>query len=132
VNRDLEKALVHDFPSLYRGRHLDVRKGGRGFAVEDGWERIIRRLSERLEPTFAGTSARLSKVKERSGVLWVTMVGTSRDDAEVKRLIAKAERASTDICELCGAQGRLRMLRGYAVTQCDHCLETCIQERRWM
>lgn len=50
MRRELDKALVDDFPTLYRDRHADMRSTGMfwGFETGDGWYGIIRRLSERL------------------------------------------------------------------------------------
>ena len=124
MKQDLDEALVRDFPALYRERHLDYRVSGmgRGFEVEDGWEPLIRRLSETLEPLVVGTDAYVSHVKEKWGVLRFRIWGESRDDVEVKRLIAEAEDASAEICEQCGAPGLLRTARGSALTRCDPCL----------
>jgi hypothetical protein len=133
MSPDLDAALVRDFPELYSERHLDVREScmGRGFEVEDGWEPLIRRLSEKLEVLVVGTDAHAAQVKEKWGVLRFVMDGTSRDNASAKRLIAEAQDASASICETCGAPGELRKIRYTVLTACDPCFERRLRARRW-
>jgi hypothetical protein len=54
VRQELDEALVRDFPLLYRDRHGDMRSTCMVWGFPgDGWEPLIRRLSERLEPMIA-------------------------------------------------------------------------------
>ncbi|MGO9832841.1 MAG: hypothetical protein ACLP1X_01360, partial [Polyangiaceae bacterium] len=59
MHPDLDVALVRDFPHLYRDRCGDTRETRMcdGFPG-DGWEPIIRRLSEKLEPIARETGLR--------------------------------------------------------------------------
>lgn len=51
MRQDLDEALVKDFPNLYRQRFQDMRTTCMmwGFECGDGWEPLIRILSEKLE-----------------------------------------------------------------------------------
>jgi len=44
--------------------------------------------------------------------------GSDRSDA-IREIVSRAEAASFEICEVCGAVGRLRTDRGYVQTLCD-------------
>jgi len=50
MNLELDKKLVEDFPMLYKQRFYDMQQTAMcwGFACEDGWEPLIRELSERI------------------------------------------------------------------------------------
>jgi len=122
---DLDAALVRDFPNLYRDRHgrsRDTRMCD-GFP-RDGWEPIIRRLSEKLEPIARETGLRALQVKEKFATLrfYVGYEDGSRIvPAEVCAAIAVAERESARTCERCGAPGRLSRVGGWYLTLCDVC-----------
>src|SRR3990167_3567611 len=100
MNKDLDAALVHDFPKLYRQRGLSMRETCMcwGFSVGDGWEPLIRRLSEKLEPL--GVEA--SQVKEKYGGLRFYLSGGS---AEAEAFIDVAEAEADVTCERCGQPG---------------------------
>ena len=55
MRKDLDEALCRDFPLLFgdRKRPMDQTAMCWGFQCGDGWEPLIRRLSEKLEPTIA-------------------------------------------------------------------------------
>lgn len=71
MKKSLEDALTRDFPGLYRFRRRELSKLEErpqienGFETMDGWEPLIRRLSEKLEPM--GVAA--VQVKEKFGGL---------------------------------------------------------------
>ena len=110
---DLDNALVHDFPALFRLRQA-LPNGPRepisfGFEIEDGWEPILRSLAERLEPIARDSDLRAVQVKEKNGGLRFYVEGVS-DEAkrDVHEAIEAARDQSTRTCELCGAAGILR------------------------
>jgi hypothetical protein len=120
VNRDLDKDLAEDFPTLYTG----VFRGEPwGFSCGDGWEPIIRILSRGLVEwaVFKGKPKAYwaIQVKERDGGLSVSMSSTTE---EMDRLIAEAELHSLRVCEMCGKPGNLRGI-DWPVTRCDTCFE---------
>ncbi len=93
---DLEEALYADFPTLYRGMSY-------GFEVGDGWEPLIRRLSEKLEPLAAVLDdCRTMQCKEKFGGLRYYMDNATN---KMYQLIDVAEAESTKTCEVCGAPG---------------------------
>lgn len=112
MRKELDEALVRDFPSLYRDRHGDMRRTCMVWGFPgDGWEPIIRRLSEKLEPM--GVIA--TQVKEKFGGLRF-YIDQGTDEAYAA--IDEAERESYRTCEECGQPGKPRQ-GGWIVTVCD-------------
>jgi len=74
MKEELDKKLVQDFPILYQDRYKDMRVTAMcwGFQCADGWEPLIRRLSEKLETwnnNHPGKAIIASEVKEKLGTL---------------------------------------------------------------
>ncbi len=110
MREDLDEGLCRDFPLLYR----DLCWGFPG----DGWEPIIRRLSEKLEAAIVALpECRAAQVKEKFGILRFYM--TSSTD-EMEQWIREAERESARTCEDCGAPG-VRTGKGWIRTLCGEC-----------
>ena len=133
---ELDAALVRDFPKLYRLRHRKRHRGPRepiefGFAVGDGWEPLIRRLAEKLEPIARKTDLRATQVKEKYGELRFYVEG--RVSVEVEAAIDAVEEESCHTCEECGAPGKMHLRQGWARTRCDSCwaefLRACKREK---
>jgi hypothetical protein len=145
MKQELDAALVRDFPNLYKDRFANMRTTCMcwGFDVGDGWEPLIRRLSEKLEPLIiaipepkmlpAGTckfgdypehpeyeKPRAAQVKEKFGGLRFYM--TSETD-EMSVAIKEAEAEAWKTCEKCGSPGKPRE-GGWIVTLCDICANT--------
>lgn len=122
MREELDKALVNDFPLLYRDRYGDMRSTSMcwGFDCGDGWEPLIRRLSEKLEPIIKDKDleCRASQVKEKYGTLRFYM--TSATD-EMWAYIDEACRESKTTCEECGVKGELRPNLSWIRTLCDFC-----------
>ncbi len=120
---DLDKKLCEDFPLLYRDRHGDSSKTCmvQGFPG-DGWEPLIRRLSEKLEAAIESFPKCLplegppcaSQVKEKFGALRFYMTWFVD---EFDEWIAEAEAESRRTCEECGATGKLTG-KGWVKTAC--------------
>lgn len=112
---DLDNALVHNFPCLFR-LHRASTDGPRepisfGFEIEDGWEPIVRRLAKKLEPIARDSDLRAVQVKEKNGSLrFYVEYGALPADVlgNVLAAIEEAREQSTRTCELCGADGVLR------------------------
>lgn len=132
---DLDDALVREFPMLYRDRHGDTRRTRMcdGFACGDGWEPLIRRASEKLEPLVRGTCARAFQVKEKFGTLRFYMDSVEPLAPDVDEAIAAAieaaEEESARTCEECGGPGELRDARGWFSTLCARCFDERERER---
>lgn len=124
MSPELDDALCRDFPLLYRTRR--GRAGQTcmafGFCCGDGWEPLIRRLSEKLEALIAELPddegrPTAFQVKEKFGGLRFYM---SSETPEMSAAIKEAERAAAHTCEECSAPGRPRS-GGWIQTLCDKC-----------
>jgi hypothetical protein len=121
MHPELDDALVTDFPALYRNRHGDRRETGMCYGFPgDGWERLIRRMSETLEPFCTTTDLQAGQVKEKVGALRVSLSSSRPIPDEVCAAVARAESESRRICEGCGAPGKQRRLR-WIRTLCVDC-----------
>ncbi len=124
MNTELDAALCRDFPLLYsqrRGR-MDETCMCWGFSCGDGWEPIIRRLSEKLEPLIAALPdseerPTAMQVKEKFGTLRFYLWSETN---EMTNAIQAAEDESAATCESCGSPGTLRS-GGWLQTLCDGC-----------
>lgn len=109
MRKELDEALVRDFPDLYQDRDGDPTKTLMcfGFGCGDGWEPIIRKLSEHL--TFLAkaenTPITAFQVKEKFGTLRFYTNGMTDI---MSACIAVAENRSAQTCETCGQYGRTR------------------------
>jgi len=134
---ELDAALVRDFPRLYRDRHGDARETSMCWGFPgDGWEPLIRRLSEKLEPLAREFGLRASQVKEKFGALrfYVRSADGVRKlpasiSGVVRAAVKVAEEESARTCEHCGAAGSTRTVGSCWLTLCDACLER-EQDRR--
>lgn len=112
MKKELDEALVRDFPNLYRDRHGDMRRTCMVWGFPgDGWEPLIRRLSEKLEPL----GVRAVQVKEKFGGLRFYIDNGS---PEAYQAIREAEEESLQTCETCGKPGVPRE-GGWTLTLCD-------------
>jgi hypothetical protein len=130
MRSDLDDALVRDFPCLYRGRHGDssVTRMCDGFPG-DGWEPLIRRMSEKLEPFCAATGLHASQVKEKVGALRVYLNPRGPLPDEVRAAIGTSVQDSQRTCEGCGAAGQPRKLRWHR-TLCADCATFAAERER--
>jgi len=128
MDNKLDEALVKNFPNLYADRNGDMKSTLMcwGFECQDGWEPLIRELSEKLEKLIveykkeypsAEHSPRAMQVKEKYGTLRFYMTTST---AEMESLIDEAESKSAKTCEDCGAIGKLRG-GGWLRTLCNKC-----------
>ena len=140
MNSELDKKLVEDFPLLYADRYSDKRATAMcwGFACGDGWEPLIRELSEHLEKEiqkyielytedeieeakkFYGEYPwwpTASQVKEKYGTLRFYMTKSSD---KMEEYINVAERKSARTCEVCGKRGKV-YAEGWIITRCAPC-----------
>jgi len=136
MSPDKDAALVKDFPHLFGDRSAPMNQTAMcwGFECSDGWEPLIRRAAEKLEPLIVqwideriknGETEQLemygfpraSQIKEKFGTLrFYLTVGTD----EMHKIVSKAEKKSAKICEQCGAKGKLRGT-GWVFTMCNKC-----------
>lgn len=110
MSPDLEAKLFADFPNLYSQGLLDGC-----FRCDDGWEPLIRELSARLEPIVAAQPRdddfhmAADQVKEKFGGLRFYMTCSTE---EVEEIIREYEGRSYKTCEVCGAPGMVKGIRG--------------------
>lgn len=123
----LDKALCQDFPLLFRDRHSSPLQTCMcwGFECGDGWEPLIRRAAEKLEPLIDAyirsansrdnNFPRASQVKEKYGTLRFYLHG---ETDEMNKIVEAAEEESERTCETCGEPGKIRGT-GWYYTACD-------------
>lgn len=124
MRKELDEALVRDFPLLYADRlafrtHTSMYWG---FDCGDGWEPLLREMSEKLEPICqAIPTLKAVQVKEKLGTLRVYMTGYND---EIDAVIHEAVCKSKVTCEECGAQeATLRNNGGWYRTLCNSCVK---------
>ena len=129
MKEELDIALVKDFPNLYKQRNLSPQETCMcwGFECGNGWEPLIRKLSEKLEamilkvPTEDRQYYSAMQVKEKYGTLRFYM---SCCTDEMNKAIEIVEDESRKICETCGAPGIIRNRGSWLYNSCDkHILE---------
>ena len=88
-----------------------------GFAVGDGWNGIIRRLSAKLAEDPSTVAA---QVKEKMGVLRFHLA--YEHGAELAAAIEAARAESEHTCEICGEPGVIEArIRGWVSVRCEPC-----------
>ncbi len=128
---ELDEALCKDFPNLYKDRRTRGTCMVFGLDVGDGWEPIVRELSEKLEklileaPEDLRGSYYASQVKEKFGGLRFYMAGST---SEMESAIDEAEEACSKVCETCGAPGKIHH-DGWSRTNCDACNAAYVNAR---
>jgi len=144
MREDLEKRLSEDFPDLYR--HKIEPNGWYTFQISsgDGWEPLLRRLSERItqivqslplespisvdkspisedtSPKFTGLLAKgfyADVVKERFGKLRFSM---NQSTKEIDMVVHDAQEEGLTTCEMCGRPGKVRDKVWYFVACDEH------------
>lgn len=121
MRQELDEALVRDFPNLYADRHNKKEPFCWGFECGDGWEPLIRKLSQEVEaiivamPEKERKKFRVKQVKEKFGTLRFYM-GVAHD--AIHAAIDRAEQESAVTCEACGAPGKSRN-NGWISVLCD-------------
>lgn len=127
---ELDKQLVEDFPILYQDRYKDMQKTAMCWGFPgDGWEPLIRDLSEQIETYNRDNPNNLVialQVKEKFGGLRFYVSGAPD---WIHDAIDEAENKSETICELCGKPGKTRSDLGWILTLCDGCHEEMLKRR---
>lgn len=121
MRQELDEALVRDFPNLYADRHNKQAPFCWGFECGDGWEPLIRELSQEVEaiivamPEKERKKFRVKQVKEKFGTLRFYM-GIAHDG--IRAAIDRAEQKSAQTCQTCGKPGKVRS-GGWISVLCD-------------
>lgn len=120
---ELENAIREKFPKLYGAAPgTSHRVPHLRFAMEDGWEPLLRELSSFLESLIIQKSLphHAIVVKQKYGELRFYTDPTPTD--EMQLLISGATRASRTVCELCGEPGHAYFLLGQGIkARCGSC-----------
>lgn len=117
MRENLSKRLVRDFPLTYA-------KSGRYFECDDGWYKLIRSTSQKLETVIAKLPLKerrqwyVTQVKEKFARLRIYM---SKSTDETWDIRSQAEEASAKICEGCGKPGKKRWVTTWMKTLCSRC-----------
>lgn len=125
MKKELDEALVRDFPNLYSQRHNRKHSIYFGFDVGDGWEPLIRRLASQLEklilqlPEEERSKYFCVQCKQKLAGLRHYM---SAKTAEMAEAIEEAENESYKTCERCGKFGTQKETDGgWIYIECDRC-----------
>lgn len=115
MNEKFDKKLVSDFPELFSQRfgHMSETAMCWGFECGDGWFDIIYDCAEKLSALENIPVA--SQVKEKYGTLRF-YINSGTDEAY--KIIEEAEKKSSEVCEFCGKEGKLRG-GSWLYTACD-------------
>lgn len=119
MKKELDTALVADFPKIFANRYGDMRTTAMcwGFECDDGWEPLIRDLCTKLQKISDWEEHQVValQVKEKFGELRFYIHGGTDIQWAV---IEQAESRSTSTCEICGQRGSTRSDRGWLKTLC--------------
>lgn len=112
MKREFDDKLCADFPLLYADRRASPSSTNMVWGFPgDGWEPLIRRLSEKLEaeikaePEGKRRQYKAFQVKEKFGSLVFYLTSYT---PRMTELIAQAQTESETVCEECGAPGKRR------------------------
>lgn len=86
--------------------------------VGDGWVPLLDRMMEDLAKV--GPIGPIAQIKEKFGGLRFYVFNASEAHYEI---LLAAERESYNVCERCGAPGKLRSERRWWKTLCEPCTE---------
>jgi hypothetical protein len=139
LNKELTDKLVADFPILF-GATEPTTFSRYQFECDDGWEPLLRRLSEKVEewnreqPLMNPESepVRVMQVKEKFGGLRFYV---GRCPEYLDRAIQEAEAESLWTCEDCGlvdesVETSTGKDRGWIRTLCQKCREVWEEKRQ--
>ena len=120
---ELQK-LIERFPRLFRGAQPAVWSH-----VPVGWSAIVETLFTGVDALLNDDQAksfRVEQLKEKFGTLRLYVSfdridagGVNPKPAVLRSLVDAAVAASEVTCYVCGAQGEMRKLGGWATVRCD-------------
>ncbi len=115
MNEELEQALYHDFPQLFREHTLSEQESCMhyGCCISDHWEPILRKFCtsvmlswEERQPCGIPIPA-IQQVKQKYGGLriYTSQSGNREFDDAVYNHVLTAEAEAAKTCEKCGDRG---------------------------
>lgn len=87
----------------------------------EGWSDLLWKLCEGIEEEIKKSNIEdfcVTQIKEKFGGLRFYFVN---GNDKIRELINKAEDDSFEVCELCGAEGKLKKINGWFSTLCEKC-----------
>lgn len=118
MNEKLESSLLKEFPGMF---DLDY-----GFAVGDGWYKLIRGLCKDIYPLYKQKPFKVIQIKQKFGGLRFYIEPPIK---EVQEHISLTESLSLNTCESCGDWGDLRV-SDWLITLCDKCAKEYKLEKK--
>jgi hypothetical protein len=123
ANDYFEQRLIGKYPQIFQDQDaVWPRVGWRGIDCGEGWFPLIERLCHEIQQRTEDSSMSpvfISHMKEKFGALRVTYQG---GNVSITALVAMAENESSEVCEACGAPGKLvRTRHGWIKTLCASC-----------
>ena len=123
-NKNTSK-LIKRYPKLYKQFFLDMSKTCMcwGFQCDDGWYKLIDKLSNeitKIDPNIQATC-----VKEKFGTLRFYFEGAQDEKTcdKIHNLLHNYDTISSKTCEECGKPGKLRKLEWWLQTLCNTCFK---------
>jgi hypothetical protein len=122
MSPELEKKLVSEFPSLFRGVNKPKTESLMcyGCAHDDGWFDIIYSMCKAIDNHVRNSKEpidyKFTQIKEKFGILRVYGNG---GDEFISGVIRMAEQMSSSTCEYTGRPGKLRSSGVWLKTLCE-------------
>jgi len=103
MEKELEKKLKEEFPTLFKDLYGDMTKTCMhwGVSFEKGWLPLLKETCQKIVDT-GKTDAYFRQLKEKFGTLRMYI---ANGNSEIGKIIDEAEERSAHICETCGKEG---------------------------
>ena len=122
MDPELDQALCANYPKIFADRYASELESpmGRGFAIDNGWYRLVDALCRALQretDRHHAPQVVATQVKQKFGSLRFRVRKASERQWA---MIDCATLFSMRKCEICGMAGRLRHVTGAGIaTRCD-------------
>ncbi len=116
------KVLIDIYPKLFQHINAQCPMALFYFECGNGWFELLKELIEGIKAICErkGIETRASQVKEKYGSLRFYM---ETETDEISKLIEIAEEKSSNTCESCGAQGKIKRSGvDWYYCSCDACM----------
>ena len=121
MEKNLEEELVSLAPYMFRYEDWkDFTKTliGFGFECGDGWYKLLKNLIIKIAELDTEKLIRVMQVKEKFGSLRF-YIGSSTE--AIDDLIWQAEKESSETCDVCGGESKIKNKNGWFHNICDKC-----------
>jgi len=119
MSPDKTKELFDIHPSFFTSLHPFEPLSMSGFDCGDGWMDVLRKAFTEMKEVAErnGYNTKITQVKEKYGTLRIYL---DADFDDFDHIIQRAEKESSETCELCGKPGEL-VNDGWYHTFCSEC-----------